>query len=143
MDPETAEQLKVYRYEFEVPASAIDANGHVNNVSYVKWMQDAAIRHWESLGGMEIDEDLNCTWVARSHHIEYLSPGYEGDVIETKTWIANVRKVRSVRKYAFTRVGDGRLLARGETDWVFVDVDSGRPRPIPDYVGVYIAGENG
>ena len=142
MDPGTLENLKTCRYEFEVPARAIDANGHVNNVSYVKWMQDAAIRHWESLGGMRINEELNCTWVARSHHIEYLSPGYEGDVIETRTWIADVRKVRSLRKYTFTRKSDGRLLARGETDWVFVDVGSGRPRPIPDNVMKFVAGQN-
>jgi acyl-CoA thioester hydrolase len=142
MDPETVAKLKVYSYEFKVPAKAIDANGHVNNVSYVKWMQDAAIRHWESLGGMEIDEDLNCTWVARSHHIEYLAPGYEGDVIETRTWIDNMRRVRSLRKYEFRRRSDDKLLARGETDWVFVDVDSGRPKPIPDYVSICISAQN-
>jgi acyl-CoA thioesterase FadM len=26
------------------------------------------------------------------------------------------------------------LLAKGETEWVFVDVESGRPRMIPDEV---------
>ena len=31
--------------ELVVPDTAIDANGHVNNVQYVQWMQDAAIAH--------------------------------------------------------------------------------------------------
>ncbi len=30
----------IYAYEITVPASAIDENGHLNNVAYVQWMQD-------------------------------------------------------------------------------------------------------
>ena len=45
-----------------------------------------------------------------------------------------MRRVRSLRKYAFLRQPDGQLIARGETDWVFVDVANGRPKPIPDEV---------
>lgn len=130
----------VYLHELTVPAKAIDGNGHVNNVAYVQWMQDVAILHWESLGGMEIDHAENCTWVARSHHIEYLRPAYEDEVIQIRTWIDNVRRVRSVRKYEFKRLSDDQLLARGETDWVFIDVDSGRPKPIPGFVGENILG---
>jgi len=140
--PDLSHPEFTYQYALTVPSKAIDANGHVNNVSYVQWMQDAAIKHWESLGGMRIDEDMNCTWVARSHHIEYLSPAFEGESIEVKTWIDNVRRVRSVRKYEFTRTSDGRLLARGETDWVFVDVDTGRPRSIPEYINQFLANQN-
>jgi acyl-CoA thioester hydrolase len=32
------------------------------------------------------------------------------------------------------RKADARVLARGETDWVFVDARSGRPRTIPEAV---------
>lgn len=144
MDPDTnsPSTSNIYSYTFNVSASSIDANGHVNNVSYVHWMQDLAIRHWESLGGGEIDDNLNCTWVARSHHIEYLKPAYEGEEIEAKTWIDSIRRVRSIRKYEFRRIQDDCLLARGETDWVFVDVDSGRPKSIPDYVGKYLANQS-
>ncbi|MFH1910461.1 MAG: hypothetical protein ABIK91_00295, partial [Pseudomonadota bacterium] len=35
----------IYREEFLVPRDAVDANGHVNNVVYLRWMQDVAIRH--------------------------------------------------------------------------------------------------
>ena len=41
----------VFSYEFVIPAAAVDANGHVNNVMYVQWMQDAAVRHYEAMGG--------------------------------------------------------------------------------------------
>ena len=123
-----------YKKRFIVPEEAIDANGHVNNVVYVHWMQDLAIQHWESLGGSEIEDAAGCTWVARSHQIEYLKPAFKGDQIEARTWIANIGRARSLRKYSFKRVDEDKPLARGQTDWVFVDVTNGRPRPIPSTV---------
>lgn len=134
MESAESQEAGVYRWEFVVPGSAIDENGHVNNVRYVHWMQDLAVRHWCSVGGEAVNAAHGATWVARSHHIEYRRPAFEGDEIEALTWVTNMRKVHSVRKYAFKRVGDGVLLAKGETDWVFVDVASGRPRAIPESV---------
>jgi acyl-CoA thioesterase FadM len=36
-----------------------------------------------------------------------------------------------LRKYKFIRDSDGAILAKGETDWVFVDVNNGKPHKIP------------
>lgn len=124
----------VYRTTFTVGPESIDANGHVNNVVYVHWMQDVAVAHWKGVGGMAVNAQLNATWVARSHHIEYLRPAFEGDVIEAVTWVATMRRVRSTRRYAFLRKQDGQLIARGETDWVFVDAATGHPKSIPESV---------
>ncbi len=124
----------VYRYFFTVPPESMDENGHVNNVHYVQWMQDVAVRHFAFLGGVEPTQALGATWVVRSHAIEYFSPAYAGDELEVRTWIANLRRVRSLRRYEFYRKADGRLLVKGETDWVFVDAQTGRPVAIPENV---------
>ncbi len=50
------------------------------------------------------------------------------------TWVTNFRKVRSVRKYKFVRTTDNAVIAEGETDWVFVDATTGRPKSIPKEV---------
>jgi acyl-CoA thioester hydrolase len=50
------------------------------------------------------------------------------------TWVADFRKVRSLRRYKFVRAADQKVLALGETDWVFVDCCSGRPRGVPDEI---------
>jgi len=121
----------VYRYRFVVPESALDQNGHVNNVVYVQWMQDVAIRHAESVGGTRIVQALGATWVVRTHNIEYLAPAFAGDEVVALTWVADFRRARSRRCYRFVRHTDNTLLARGETEWVFVDAASGRPRAIP------------
>ena len=123
----------VYKKAITIPESAIDENGHVNNVVYVQWMQDIAVEQYASIGGVEA-QGANSSWVVREHRVEYLLPAFAGEEIEIKTWIENIRRVRSLRKYEFVRKSDGKLLVRGETDWVFVEVKSGRPIAIPDEV---------
>lgn len=40
----------IQRTSFPVPAAAIDASGHVNNIAYIEWMQEIAIEHSTSVG---------------------------------------------------------------------------------------------
>jgi len=119
----------VFTHAFTVPSSAIDEYGHVNNVMYVQWMQDAAIRHVRSI--TEFKDAENRGWFAREHRIEYLLPAFEGEQIEVRTWVAEVRRVRILRKYEFRRRPDDALIARGSTQWIYVELSSGRPLPIP------------
>jgi len=123
----------VYSKTVFIPKTAIDENGHVNNVAYVQWMQDIAVEHYSSIGGVTA-QGSDATWVVREHRIEYLLPAFEGEEIEIRTWVENLRRVRSLRKYEFVRKLDNKVLVRGETDWVFMDLKTGRPIPIPAQV---------
>jgi len=123
-----------YSKTIAVPETVIDENGRVNNVAYVQWMQDIAVEHYSSIGGASPMQKIGATWVARSHLIEYLMPAFAGEEIEIRTWIESVRRVRSLRKYEFVRKSDGKVLVKGETDWVFVDAQTGSPRAIPNEV---------
>ena len=123
----------IYKKSLVIPQTAIDENGHVNNVAYVQWMQDIAVEHYASIGGIQA-QGPDATWVVRSHRIEYFLPAFVGEEIEIRTWVENIQRVRSLRKYEFVRRSDGKTLVKGETDWVFVDVHSGRPLAIPQEV---------
>lgn len=125
---------QMYRHEFAVAENALDRNGHVNNVIYVQWMQDAATLHADAQGCTAATRSAGAAWVVRSHKIEYLRPAFAGDNVAALTWVVNFRRVASLRKYKFVRTSDNIVLARGETDWVFVDARTGRPRIIPDEV---------
>lgn len=124
-----------------VGASHIDGNGHVNNVVYVEWMQRVAIAHSATWGVERLMEELGVTWFARKHVIEYLQPVFLDDRVEVRTWIADLGRVKSLRKYEFLR--DGKLVARGETDWVLVSVETGRPARIPDVMKSFVLLEGG
>lgn len=129
----------IFRTCLQVSLEAIDENGHVKNVNYVQWMQDLAVNHYQSMGGVEPTQALGASWVVRTHHVVYQNPAFEGDLIEASTWVVYMRKVRSLLRYKFTRVSDGKVLVKGETDWVFVDIQSGRLRAIPPQISSLFA----
>lgn len=119
-----------HEYQFTVPATAIDGNGHVNNVEYVRWMQDVAKSHAEACGGAAAVRALGATWVVRNHHIEYLKPLLEGDEVNIRTWVDKLDRASSQRRYELHHVATGAVVARGETKWALIDVKSGRPRAV-------------
>src|SRR6476659_1933676 len=102
---------RVYEYDIEVGASAIDANGHVNNVEFVRWMQSAAVAHADAAGCTAATQVAGATWVIRSHRIEYRRPALAGDRVRVLTWVADFRRAFSLRKYRFVRAGDVVVLA--------------------------------
>ena len=98
----------IYIYTFTIPQSVIDDNGHVNNVAYVQWMQDAAIRHGEAL---DFKTPENASWFAREHHIKYFLPAFLGDEIVVRTWITEWKR----------QLPDGLLRSlkiNGQRDWI-------------------------
>lgn len=120
------------KIELIVPETAIDANGHVNNVQYVQWMQEAAMAHSAQLGWpQERYASIGRTWVIRSHTIEYLHSAYEGDAVTVFTWVSNFQKIRSLRKFKFYRPSDRTVLARAATLFILCDLQTGKPRSIP------------
>jgi acyl-CoA thioester hydrolase len=124
----------VFHFDIEVTEKDVDRNGHVNNVVYIQWMQDAAVAHARASGCTKESIAVGASWVVRTHHIEYLSPAFEGDKITLFTWPSNFQRVRSLRKYKFVRDKDQAVIASAETEWVFVNAKTGRPQSIPDEV---------
>lgn len=122
----------IFEYPYRITAEDIDGQGHVNNVSYVRWMQDAAVAHSRAQGwNSPRYEEIGCSWVARRHTIEYLQPAFTGERIVVLTWIADMKKVTSLRKYRIIRPQDSCVLAVAETNWAFVNSKTGSPKRIP------------
>ncbi len=125
-------RVPIFSKRFAVPAAAIDVQGHVSNLAYVGWMQDVAIAHSTEVGwSMGRYLELGAGWVVRSHFIEYLRPAFADERISAHTWVPRFDQRSTPRRYLFVRDGDRVVVAQAETIWVFVDLASGRRRPIP------------
>jgi acyl-CoA thioester hydrolase len=79
---------------------------------------------------MERYTELDRLWLARESEIEYLHPLRYGDSVQVKTWVVDFRRVRSIRAYEFRQVASGELVARAFTDWVHLELSTGRPAHI-------------
>ncbi len=119
--------------EIVVPTTAIDFNGHLNNLTYLQWMQDVATAHSAAQGwDLARYRATGSSWVIRSHTVEYLRPAFAAETLLLLTWITGFAEQQSLRKYLYLRGTDRKVVARAETMWVYVDARQGRPAPIPD-----------
>lgn len=125
--------------EFKVRHYECDAYGHVNNANYLRYMEQAAIEASAAVGYDDARyAALGTLWLIRETDIEYLLPLKMNDVVAVKTWVADFRRVRSQRRYEFTRVSDGATVARATTDWVYLERATQRPVSVtPDMIAAY------
>jgi acyl-CoA thioester hydrolase len=122
----------VYEHSLIVRPEDIDRLGHANNLAYLAWMIDAAVAHSAVQGWTaQRYERLGAVWVVRSHEIKYHEPAFHGQQVVVRTWVADMTKVSSTRRYKIMRPADDRLLAEAATRWAFVDLASGALRRIP------------
>ncbi len=113
---------------FQVAPGDIDALGHVNNVVYVRWVQDVAAAHWESTTTPK--ERAAIAWVVLRHEIDYRQAAMPSDEIIARTWVGTPTAATFERHTEILRASDRRLLARARSLWCPVHAGTGRPRRI-------------
>jgi acyl-CoA thioester hydrolase len=124
-----------FQMSFEVTSDDIDTLGHVNNISYVRWIQDIAVAYSASVGlDFEAYGKIGGIFVIRRHEIDYLRPLLRGDIVRVCTWVGSVMAAKCIRHTELRKGTETDLVARAHTVWAFVDVRTGRPTRIPKHV---------
>lgn len=117
---------------FRVRHYECDAYGHVNHANYLRYMQEAAFDASAAAGFDAVRyQAMDRSWLIRETEIEYYRPVRYGDSISVETWVVDLRRIRSRRAYDLRLVDSGKPVARASTDWVFLELSSGRPVTIP------------
>jgi acyl-CoA thioester hydrolase len=118
---------------FQVRFAECDMYEHVNSSHYLRYMAEAAFDASSAAGyNMEKYEQMGKTWLIRENQVEFLRSLRYGDTFEVKTWVADFRRVQSLRMYEFRLNGSEDLVARGQTNWIFLDSKTHRPATIPE-----------
>ena len=112
----------------EVQADDIDRLGHVNNVIYVRWVQDAAVDHWRTLATPA--QQAECVWVVVRHEIDYKRSAKLGDALVAETWVGTAAGQQFERHTEILRTADRKLVARARTVWCPIDPATGRPKQV-------------
>lgn len=112
-----------YEFRIDVDPEDIDFMGHVNNASYLKWVQAAVISHWQRLA--PADAVAQHLWVALKHEITYRRPAFlDDDVVATVL----LEKVQGARAFYETVIRRGsEVLAEVKSSWCCVDAETLRP----------------
>jgi acyl-CoA thioester hydrolase len=116
-----------YQHKIKVTGDDIDDIGHVNNVVYVRWVQEVAAAHWEHAAPVSLK--VKYAWVVLRHEIDYKSPAFLKDEITGFTWVGEHHGARFDR---FVRIQcENKVLAEAKTSWCLLDAKTFRPIRIP------------
>jgi len=122
----------IFNRIFRVRHYECDSYGHLNNVNYVRYMQETALDASAAVGWTtERYNAIGHQWLIRETNIEYLQPLVWNDEVEVRTYVVDFRRVQSRRHYEFRRVSDGTLVAQADTNWVYLNTETGKPASIP------------
>lgn len=152
--PSLAGATHVYLAHFRVRHHQLDPLGHVNNATYLNYLEQAAIDH-AAAGGYDVERlrALGGLFIASRHEIDFLRPAVAGDWLRVTTWGLALHGARALRAYEIHRLSAAELalgpprdrllapaavppptadlLVRAQTHWAFVDPATNRPRRIP------------
>src|ERR1039458_2504811 len=123
-----SETLPAFEMAVPVEPGDIDVLGHVNNVTYLRWVQDVAVAHWTAFAPAADLEKL--VWVVLRHEIDYKHPARLGDQVIARTWVGLATRVRFERHTELLRAADRALLAKALTLWCPLDRSTGKPASV-------------
>lgn len=118
----------VFTHTITVTPADIDDMNHVNNVVYLRWVQDAAAAHWDASAPEETKRKY--AWVVLRHEIDYKNPAKLGEPVKAETWVSSLEGLRSVRHVKLSHAETGIVFAEAVTTWCLLDAATKRPKRI-------------
>jgi acyl-CoA thioester hydrolase len=117
-----------FSHSFRVEKSDIDEQGHVNNVAYVRRIQDIAVAHW--FHATTEEQQAKVVWVVLRHEIDYKRQAFENEEITITTWVGEWTAVTCER---FTEIRrEDVLLVKARTVWCMLDRETSKPKRITE-----------
>lgn len=128
-----------FSFTLIVTENDLDALNHVNNVTYLQWVQNVAEKHWNEIGNA--DSDIKYAWVVIRHEIDYFLPAILNDEINITTYIGDSYGVKSERFVEIKKAD--KLLAKAKTVWCLLDKNTMKPVKVPSEIMAILHSEKG
>lgn len=116
-----------FTHKIAVLSEDIDQMGHVNNVVYLRYVQETAESHWKSFSSKELQD--NVLWVVLRHEIDYKKSAMKGEMLDCTTWVEEANGVKMPRIVEI-RNSENELIAKARTMWCAIDATTKRPKRI-------------
>jgi acyl-CoA thioester hydrolase len=127
-----------HRFHCALRWSDMDAYGHVNNTSFLTYLEEARVdllfEHAKRLG---VDAALEDGVVVARHEIDYRVPlDFRVEPVLIETWVADLRNGSFTLAYEVKDEADGQhgevVYARARSVMVPFDLEQGRPRRLTE-----------
>ena len=121
----------MYSKNCRIRYSETDMTGRLSMNGLLRLFQDAGYNHAIDRNlGMEYTKKTGCTWYLLSWHICSIDMPYAGEQVTVSTYIYDYQASLAYKSIEL-RNTNGKLLAVGDTKWVYMDIDKQEPAEAP------------
>lgn len=113
----------------------IDELNHVNNVVFVRWVQDVAIAHWMATSSKTLRDTYS--WMLLRHEIDYVGQAFLGDRLIGTTWVGEAKGATFERFVELKK--DGKVITKSRTVWALLDAKTLKPKRIDQAMNELLA----
>ncbi len=117
-----------YTSSFTARAEDIDELGHVNNIVWLRWVQDIATAHWSAVAPAE--QVARYVWVVTRHEIDYRGNIIAGEQVAATTFIPDPPRGARFDRCVGFRNEEGRIIVSARSTWAMLERANGRPARI-------------
>lgn len=128
----------VFSRPIEIRFGDTDAMGHVNNATYLTYLEAGRAGYFKAVTGRGFEETLRgaASIVLADVHLDYRAPAFFGEELELACRTTWVSRSSFGMEYRLTAAADspygpGRLIADGDSVQVFYDPQAQRPTRLP------------
>lgn len=108
----------------------MDAHGHVNNVVYFRYMENARVEFYRRIDKYEFEKRTGVTLVVKSTGCRFVSPLSWPDRIAVGARVARMSDEGMLMQYLVVNAASNRVAALGEAE--IVALASGDRAPFPE-----------
>lgn len=112
----------------------LDPNGHVNNIWYFRYMENARVELYRRIGKYDEESTQGLTIVVASTSCRFKAALGFGDVVVTGVRIDSIDEDRFATSYRVVRKADGVIAAEGEARLVCFDPVRQAKTAIPERI---------
>ncbi|HVO84590.1 MAG TPA: thioesterase family protein [Syntrophobacteria bacterium] len=117
-------------FEHEILFRDLDALGHVNNVAFIAFMEDARVKYWKALR-RELDA-RRIDFILADVTCRYHSPAHFGEVLMVGIRVVGLGNKSFRFEYRMEDKATGRLVVEGRSVQVMYDYESQQSIPLDD-----------
>jgi len=124
-------------YQATLRWSDMDAYRHINNVQYLRYLEEARVDMMFTLGQREGAKSLSEGVVIARHEIDYRRPlVWRSEPVRVETWVTHIGAARFTLAYEVK--DDEQVYARAVSVLVPYSLDEQRPRRLSDDERAYL-----
>jgi acyl-ACP thioesterase len=124
----------MYEVKGKVRYSETDSEGKLTIPALLNYFQDSSTFQSESLGvGVKTMMENNLAWVLSSWQICINQMPNLAEDIKTQTWPTDFKGFFGTRNFCM-KTEEDKMLAYANSIWVLIDIRTGKPTRVPDFV---------